>query len=122
MLALHGALSNTLLLLLLICAGWSAVGLVSGRGIAPGLRATFIMTLGVAVVQLLAGVGLIVVVGRPFSVIHALYGVSTIVALAGAYVYGGRAGAQREALIYLAVSLFTAGLVLRAVETVGRLT
>ena len=122
MAALHGAISNTLLLLTVVCLGWSALGLVTGRGVSPGLRSTVIIALAVAIAQTALGALLILVEGRPFSVIHALYGLSVIAALAGAIVYGGRAGPQREALIYALVTLFSAGLVLRAVETVGRLT
>ena len=119
--ALHGALSTALLLLTLICLGWSALGIVSGRGVAPGLRSTLLMTLGAAVAQLVLGVLLVAVAGRPFSGLHTLYGLALIVSLGGAAVYGGRAGQGREALIYALVTLFSAGLVLRAMETVGRL-
>jgi hypothetical protein len=121
MTALHGAISNTLLLLTVICLGWSVIGLVTGRGVSPGLRSTVIFALGAAIAQSALGALLVLAEGRPFSPIHALYGLSIIAALAGAIIYGGRAGPQREALIYALVTLFSAGLVLRAVETVGRL-
>jgi heme A synthase len=119
--ALHGAISNSLLLLLLICLGWSVLGLISGRGVSPGLRGTLIIALGVAIAQVALGVLLVTLGGRPFSPIHALYGISLVAALAGAAIYGGRATRQREVLIYALVTLFSAGLALRAIETVGRL-
>ncbi len=120
MTAVHAATSTSLLLLLLVCLGWSTLGLVSGRGVTPGLRGTYLIALGVAVAQLLLGL-LLVAQGRALSPIHALYGISTIAALAGAVVYGGRTTPQREVLIYALVALFSAGLVLRAVETAGQL-
>ena len=91
MTALHGAISNTLLLLMVVCLGWSAIGLVTGRGVSPGLRGTVIIALGVAIAQTALGALLVLAEGRPFSAIHALYGLSVIAALAGAIIYGGRA-------------------------------
>ncbi|MCC6627104.1 MAG: hypothetical protein IT340_06840 [Chloroflexi bacterium] len=117
---LHAATSQTLLLLMLICFGWSALGLVTGRGVSPGLRGTVSIGLVVAGIQTALGLLLVAVVGRPFSVIHTLYGVSLIVALAGALIYGRRVAPQREALVYALLTMFSAGLVLRAMETVGR--
>lgn len=103
-----------------ICLGWSALGIVSGRGVAAGLRSVMLLALGVAVVQSLLGVLLITLQGRAWSGLHLLYGLSVITSLGGGVVYGGRFSPQREGLIYALVSLFSAGLVLRAVETVGR--
>lgn len=120
MTALHAATSNSLLLLLLVCLGWSAFALVGGRGVTPALRGTFLVALAVAVAQLVIGGLLVATAGRPLNPIHALYGISTIVTLAAALIYGGRAPA-REALIFALAALFSAGLVLRAVETAARL-
>lgn len=106
---------------MLICFGWSALGLVTGRGVSPGLRGTVSIGLVVAGIQAALGLLLVAVAGRPFSVIHALYGVSLIVALAGALIYGRRVAPQREALVYALLTMFSAGLVLRAMETVSRL-
>jgi hypothetical protein len=117
----HAATSQTLLLLMLICFGWSAFGLVTGRGVSPGLRGTVSIGLVVGVIQAVLGLLLVAVDGRSLSVIHALYGVSLIAALAGALVYGRRVAPQREALVYALLTMFSAGLVLRAIETVGRL-
>lgn len=120
MTVLHAAIGNSLLLLVLICLGWSAFGLVSGRGVTPGLRGTVVLTLAVAIGQLVLGGLLVVVQGATLNPIHLLYGLSLIVALGGAHLYGGRAGPGREVLIYALVTLFAVGLVLRAMETVGR--
>lgn len=121
MTALHAATSNSLLLLLLVCLGWSAFALVGGRGVTPALRGTFLVATAVAVAQLVIGGLLVATAGRPLNPIHALYGISTIVALAGALIYGGRTTPAREALIFALVALFSAGLVLRAVETAAHL-
>jgi hypothetical protein len=118
--ALHAAISQTLLLLTVICLGWSAFGLVTGRGVSPGLRGTVSITLIVAIAQSLLGLVLVLVDGRPFSAIHTLYGVSLIASLTGALVYGRRVTPQREVLVYALLMLFSAGLVLRAAETVSR--
>ena len=96
MTAFHAAIGNSLLLLALICLGWSAFGLVSGRGVTPGLRSTVVLTVVVAIVQLVVGGLLVVIQGAALSPIHVLYGLSVIVALGGAYLYGGRAGPRQR--------------------------
>ena len=119
--ALHAAISQTLFLMTLFCLGWSVIGVFTGRGVSPGLRGTVSITLVVAVAQTVLGLLLVIVDGWPFSAIHALYGVSLIAALAGALIYGRRVPPQREVLVYALLMLFSAGLVLRAAETAGRL-
>jgi hypothetical protein len=116
MLTLHIALSNTLLLLLLICAGWSIVGLITGRGVASALRATLVLTLVASVAELLLGL-VLVAQGLPLNPIHVLYGLSIIVSLAGAYMYGSRTTPQREVLVYALLTVFAVGLIFRAMET-----
>ena len=120
LLPLHAALSNSLLLLLAICFFWSFAGLLTGRGVTPGLRGTYLVTLIASVAQAVLGVLVAVAEGRPLSPIHALYGVSLTVALAAAYVYGGRQARGREVLLFALAAAFSFGLTLRALETVAR--
>jgi hypothetical protein len=73
-----------------------------------------VLIIGVAVVQALFGLVLVLEDFSPTDNYHYLYGISLIVFMGAAYVFATRGDARREALIFGMGSAFAFGLILRA--------
>jgi hypothetical protein len=111
--------------------GWVAIVLDSvaglyGLGLAlfkrdagRTFKAAVMAAIGASCIQVVVGLILYGTGERPGR-FHVFYGVLTALALAGAYVYRSDLSAKRPALRWGLLSLFLAGLGLRAVTTFGR--
>ena len=73
--------------------------------------------IGVAAVQGLIGVFMLLDDLRPADNAHYLYGVSLVVFMGAGYAFGTRGDQRREALILGFTSAFAFGLILRAAAT-----
>ena len=93
---------------------WALFFMVTGRPADGAFRATYVLVIGVAVVQALFGVVLVLDDLSPTDNYHYLYGVSLIVFMSAAYVFATRGSARTEALIFGMGSAFAFGLILRA--------
>ncbi len=91
--------------------------MVTGRPPDGAFRATYVLMIGVAVVQSLIGVVMVLEGMSPSNNFHYLYGVSLIVFMGAAYIFATRGDARREALIFGMGSAFAFGLILRAAVT-----
>lgn len=117
MFTLHASIYTMTLLLTGGLTLWALFFMVTGRAADGAFRATYVLMIGVAVVQALIGVFLVLDDLRPTDTYHYLYGVSLIVFMGAAYIFATRGDARREALIFGMGSAFAFGLILRAAVT-----
>ena len=113
----HASIYTMTLLLTGGLSLWGLYFMATGRPVDGAFRATYILMVGVAVVQGLLGVFMLTDEGRPAQTWHYLYGVSLIVFMAAGYIFATRGDQRREAIIFTAMSAFAFGLILRAAET-----
>ncbi len=102
---------------------WAAVGLwgvfafLRGGSLSGSIAGALVIGQALVVVQVLAGVILVVIGGRPPEATHYLYGATGILVLPFAWTYL-RDRDQRQALIvYSLLALFIAGLAIRGMTT-----
>lgn len=93
--------------------------MLTGRPVDGAFRSTYVLMIGVAVLQGLIGVAMLLDDIRPLENFHYLYGVSLVVFMGGGYAFATRGTAGREALIFGLSSGFAFGLILRAAATGG---
>lgn len=117
--AVHASIYTTLLVLTGGLTLWALFFMVTGRAVDGAFRATYVLGIGVAVLQGAVGLYMIYIDGlRPEESFHYLYGVSLIVFSGGGYALATRgSSAQREALTLGIASAFAFGLILRAAAT-----
>lgn len=96
---------------------WALFFIATGRPVDGAFRSTYILMIGVAVVEALIGVVMILDDLRPAQSWHYLYGVSLIVFTGAGYVFATRGDQRWEALILGFSSAFAFGLILRAAAT-----
>lgn len=115
--ALHASIYTMSLLMTGILTLWALFFIATGRAVDGAFRSTYVLMIGVAIVQGL--IGLIMVIESIGSAqwIHYLYGISIIVFLAAGYSFATRGDPNREALIFGFMSAAAFGLILRASET-----
>ncbi len=114
MVAVHSALYTTLLLLSGGLAIWALFTMATGRAIDGAFRSTYVLTIGVSVLQAIVGLILYFDDGRPASSFHYLYGVSLIVFTGAGYVSASRGTPNREPLVLGIASAAAVGLIWRA--------
>ena len=117
--AVHASIYTTMLILSGGLALWALFFMITGRPVDGAYRATFVLGIGVAVLQGVLGLYMVFVDGlRPGQTFHYLYGISLIVFTGFGYALATRtSSANREALV-LGISAAAAfGLILRASAT-----
>ena len=117
MTSFHQILANSLLLLMLLLGLWGLGVAVFNRKIGGSYRSTFILAMGVFILQDVIGLALFISGSRPKDILHVIYGVAPVLALGLAHTYAGSMTSRREALTYGGAALFTFGLVIRAYTT-----
>ncbi|MCS7220959.1 MAG: hypothetical protein RML36_02205 [Anaerolineae bacterium] len=116
---IHDRLGNTALLFVLALSVWGWWRFARRQGIPPSYWGALIIAELVILAQGALGAYLWFSGLRPARDIHILYGIVSALAIPGAYVYTkGREG-RAEMLVYSAVTLVLAGLILRAITTGG---
>jgi len=117
---IHEGLSTTMLLFLLVLAGWGFLNYVRGPGITGSYWGTLAIGEGLIVVEGLVGFALSLlgnVAARGW--LHILYGIVAVISIPAAFAFTrGRTG-RYEALIYALVALFLAGVTNRLQSTGG---
>lgn len=115
---LHAAIYTMTLLLTGGLTLWALYFMATGRPVDGAFRSTYVLMIGVGVIQALVGIVLVLNDHVPADNYHYLYGVSLIVFMGGGYALATRGGdIRREALILAGSSAFAFGLILRAAET-----
>jgi hypothetical protein len=116
---LHQGFANVVLLYSLFMGLWGLVLWARGRPPSGGYLGALILAEGVATLQALIGLALLVLGYRPHEALHYLYGVLAVVTLPSAYAYGNRASERRDSLIFGLAGLFLVGIAIRAFGTGG---
>jgi hypothetical protein len=112
---IHRGLAQALFLYLVALGIWGLVGWRRG-GVSPNYVGSLLIAEGAAIFQTLTGV--LVLLERPLpDTIHALYGVSIVLALPLAHLIARDRSSSQRALVYALASFFTAGLALRGIGT-----
>ncbi len=116
MLPVHVLLTRTIILFMLIVAGWGLVNAARRRPPSDSYRTTLLIGELLFVVQGLIGLELLGEGRFPAQWIHFLYGILGIVVLPSVIGYLGR-GKKRESLWLGLTALFLVGIALRAMAT-----
>ncbi|HUZ78633.1 MAG TPA: hypothetical protein VMV93_13725 [Chloroflexota bacterium] len=118
MLEVHQVLARAVVYVLLLLGIWGVgAGLVK-RPVGGAYRSTYILAVGLVLVQDLAGVVLFIAGQRPGQMLHLLYGVALPAIMVGAYSYTPGATARREAFTLGLASLIMFIMVItRAIPT-----
>ncbi len=97
---LHSYGSRVLLLFAVVLGLWGSYTYFRNRRISGGFRSTYLIMLGLAVLQGLLGVAALATGGSPREgVLHMVYGAFAVLFLPGAYLWAHGGTDRREALI-----------------------
>jgi hypothetical protein len=114
----HTTLYSMLLLLFLGLTVWALYFIATSRPVDGAFRSTYVLGIGVAVIQGAAGVVLYINGYRPAQSFHYLYGISLVVFTGAGYAFATRSGDTRREALYFGLAAAAAfGLILRAVAT-----
>ncbi len=106
-----------MLIFMAVLGFWGVVAFARGGTLSGSLAGAMVIGQALIAVQVLAGVGLWLLRGRPAESTHYLYGATAILVLPFAWSYL-RGRDQRLALIwYSLLALFVAGLAIRGITT-----
>lgn len=114
---LHARLANTVQFFTLVVGLWALFNYVRRQGLTPSYWGTLVIGELLLAAQAVIGVVMYIQGGRPFRIIHFLYGVLVLLVWPGVFAYTDGRNTRREALIYGLASLFLFGLSLRAIST-----
>lgn len=118
MVALHASIYTMSLILTGGLTLWALFFIGTGRAVDGAFRSTYVLMIGVAVIQAIIGIIMLLDDLRPAQSFHYLYGVSLIVFMGAGYAFATRGGNQRrEALILGFTSAAAFGLIMRAAAT-----
>ncbi len=114
----HNGLANACLIFSLIIAGYSLLIFIRNQSLTPGFFGALVIAELLYLAQAAVGVGLWLQGGVPArDWVHYLYGVVQVIGLPGLYATTRGRDTRLEALYYFAMSVFLAGIALRAAET-----
>jgi len=117
LLLMHDRLSMTVMMF------WGAVGLwgmvmwFRGSGVTGSIAGALAIGEVLVLVQVLAGVGLYAMGGRPPTSTHYLYGITVILVLPFAWSYMKDRDQRQALMIYSLLALFIFGLAIRGMTT-----
>lgn len=115
---LHNGLSNACFIFSLLIAAYSLLIFVRNQSLTPGFFGALVIAEVLFLAQAAVGVALSLQGGAPArGWVHYLYGVVNIISLPGLYAITRGRDTRLEALYYFAMSIFLAGIALRATET-----
>lgn len=117
LLLLHDRLSISVLLFWAAVGVWGLIAFLRGGALSGSLAGSLVIGEVLVVVQVLAGLGLAIVGGRPPSPVHYLYGVTGILVLPFAWSYLRERDQRQALMIYSLLALFIAGLAIRGMTT-----
>lgn len=100
---LHVRLAFALVLLSITLGIWGSYQYLRHRAVSGGFRATYLMLVGLTLLQGLVGALTFGLGLHPRNLLHVVYGIFAAVFLPGIYFYSSRGGRDREA-VFLAAS------------------
>lgn len=116
-LTLHQGFATVLLIYSLFMGLWGLFLWFRGSNPSGSYLGALILAEGVAVLQGLIGIVLLILGNRPADALHYLYGVLAVITLPSAYFYGDRASERRDSLILGLAGLFLVGVAIRSMTT-----
>lgn len=114
---LHQGFASVVLLYSAILALWGLFLYVRGANPSGSFTGALIILEGVAVLQSLIGLVLLLQGHRPHDALHYIYGVGAVLTLPVAYSYSDRAHSRRDSLVFALGALVLVGIALRAATT-----
>ena len=114
---LHDRLSITVMLFMVAVGAWGIVAYLRGRSISGSYAGALAIGEALVVVQVLAGVLMVVTGARPPSPTHYLYGITAVLVLPFAWSYMRSRNQRQALLIYSLIALFLFGLAVRGTVT-----
>ena len=116
---LHRGFATVVLVYSIFMCLWGLFLWLRGSNPTGSYLGALILAEGVAILQSLIGLALLVAGHRPHDGLHYLYGVAAVLTLPSAYAYGNRASERRDSLIFGLAGLLLVGIALRAFSTGG---
>jgi hypothetical protein len=118
-LTLHRGFATVFLVYSLFMALWGFFLYLRGSNPSPGYLGALVLDEAVAVVQVLAGIVLLVTGHQPHDALHYLYGFVAIASLPAAYFTGSGGTTRNDSGIFGLAGLLLVGVAVRAMATGG---
>ena len=116
-LTLHQGFARVVLTYGVFMALWGLFLFVRGSNPSGGYLGALVLAEGVAILQGIIGLVLVLQGHRPADALHYLYGVAAVLVLPSAYLFSNRATERRDSLILGLASLFLVGVAIRGIAT-----
>ena len=117
LLLIHERLATSMLLFTAAVGFWGLVSFFRGATLSGSLAGALAIGQGLIVVQVLAGVGLVLEGSRPVTSTHYLYGITAVLVLPFVWSFLRDRDQRQALLIYSLLTLFIAGLAIRGMTT-----
>lgn len=116
-LTLHQGFARVVLIYSLILALWGLLLYVRRSGPSGGYLGALILAEGIAALQGIIGLVLVVQGHRPADPLHYLYGVVAVLTLPAAYLFSSGGTDRRDSLVFGLAALFLVGIAIRGIAT-----
>jgi hypothetical protein len=117
LLILHDRFAVSVMLFMAAAGFWGLFSYIRGQSLSGSIGGTLVIGEALIILQVVAGLALVIGGARPASPIHYLYGASGILALPFAWSFMRYRDQRQALLIYSLVALFIAGLAIRGMTT-----
>jgi hypothetical protein len=114
---IHGQISYVAMLFFLILSLWGFWRFFRKQGVDPSFWGALAIGEGIILVQSLIGAYLWIIGARPARGIHLLYGLVALAVIPTVYTYTRGQDSRADVLVYSSTTLFTVGLLFRAIST-----
>lgn len=118
-LSLHQGFATVFMLYSLLMGLWGIFLYFRGRNPSGGYLGALVLDEGVAVLQGLIGIGLLLQGHRPADPLHYLYGVVAVITIPAAYFLGSGAQERKDSGIFGLAGLLLVGIAIRGMMTGG---
>ena len=114
---LHDRLSVTMMLFMAAVGGWGIFAYLRGQSVSGSYAGALAIGEALVLVQVGAGVAMLVTGARPPTATHYLYGLTAALVLPFAWSYLRTRNQRQALLIYSLIALFIFGLAVRGITT-----
>lgn len=117
LLVLHDRFAVSVLLFMGAAGIWGLFSYIRGQSLSGSIAGTLVIGEVLIILQVMAGLSLVIGGARPANATHYLYGLSAILSLPFAWSFMRNRDQRQALLIYSLVALFIAGLAIRGMTT-----
>lgn len=117
LLVLHDRFAVSVMLFMGAAGFWGLFSFIRGQSLSGSLGGTLVIGEALIILQVVAGLALVVGGARPADTMHYLYGASAILSLPFAWSFMRNRDQRQALLVYSLVALFIAGLAIRGMTT-----